>query len=131
MYQSMMTFIYIEDLEEASYFFEKVLDCEAIYEPSWAKVYKVSSNAYIGVVDESKGSVKTKYKGGTLISLTVESISPYYEKIKAYGVKDLSEIKSFEEIGVRSFFFKGPGGYDFEIQMFVKSEIKKLFTKKD
>lgn len=127
----MMTFIYIEQLEEASYFFEKVLQCEAVYQPSWAKVYRVSSNAYIGIVDQSKGSVKEKYKGGTLISLTVDSIAPYYETIKAYGVDGLSDIRVFEEIGVKSFFFKGPGGYDFEIQMFTKPEIKELFTTKD
>jgi len=127
----MMTFIYIEDLEEASYFFEKVLQCEVVYQPSWAKVYRVSSNAYIGIVDESKGSVKEKYKGGTLISLTVESLIPYYDRLKAYGVNDLSEIKIFEEIGVKSFFFKGPGSYDFEIQMFTKPEIKSLFTTKE
>jgi len=127
MYESMMTFIYIDNLEEASFFFEKVLKCEAVYQPSWATVYKVSSNAYIGIVDQSKGSVKTKYKGGTLISLTVDSIAPYYEKIKSYGVKELSEIQNFDEIGVQSFFFKGPGDYDFEIQMFVKPEIKELF----
>ena len=131
MYQSMMTFLYIKDLEDASYFFEEVLGCDAVYEPSWATVYKVSTNAYIGIVDQSKGSVKTKYQGGTLISLTVDSITPYYEKIEAYGVKELSEIKNFDEIGVRSFFFKGPGDYDFEIQMFVKDEIKRLFNKED
>ena len=131
MYESMMTFLYIEDIEKASTFFEEVLQCEAIFKPSWATVYKVSSNAYLGVVAQEKGSVDTKYKGGTLISLTVDSVKPYYERLKAYGVDALSEIKVFEDIGVKSFFFKGPGGYDFEVQMFTKPDIKKLFNSKD
>lgn len=131
MYQSMMTFLYIDDIEEASIFFEETLGLKVVYKPSWATVYCVSSNAYLGIVDRLKGSVKTEYKGGTLISLTVDVLEPYYKRVKNYGVKDLSEIKNFEEIGVRSFFFKGPGNYDFEIQMFTKSEIKELFNSKD
>lgn len=127
MYQSMMTFIYVSDIKVAVDFMEKALKLEAVYEPSWAKVYKVSNKGFLGLVDQNKGSVKTKYQGGTLISLTVDSIDDYYDSIKAYGVESLSEIKVFEDIGVRSFFFKGPGGYDFEIQMFTNEAIKKLF----
>lgn len=127
MYNSMMTFIYIKDIHEASVFFEEVLKCQEVYKPSWATVYKISSNAYLGIVDQDKGSVQTKYKGGTLISLTVDSIESYYDRLKEYGVHELSEIKVFEDIGVKSFFFKGPSGYDFEIQMFTDPEIKKLF----
>jgi len=127
MYESMMTFLYIEDTKKASEFFEEVLKLKAVFKPSWATVYQVSTNAYLGVVDREKGSVDTQYKGGTLISLTVDSVEPYYNRLKTYGLDELSEIKDFEDIGVRSFFFKGPGGYDFEIQMFTNPEIKKLF----
>lgn len=123
----MMTFIYVNDMVAAVDFMEKALKLEAVYEPSWAKVYKASNKGFLGLVDQSKGSVKTKYHGGTLISLTVDSIDDYYDSIMSYGVESLSEIKVFEDIGVRSFFFKGPGGYDFEIQMFTDEAIKNLF----
>lgn len=129
MYQSMMTFLYVHDMEKAVDFVENALECHAVFEPSWAKVYQVANGAYLGIVDQSEGSVKESYQGGTLVSLTVESVDSYYERIKAYGVHELSDIKTFEDIGVRSFFFKGPEGYDFEIQSFIKDDVKNLFTK--
>ena len=123
----MMTFIYLDQVEEAKLFFEDCLRLEPVFEPTWARVYKVSKGGFLGIVDKKKGSLSRAYQGGSLVSLTVEKISEYYERVQAYGVDDLSEIKTFEDIGVQSFFFKGPGGYDFEIQMFTNEAIKKIF----
>ncbi len=123
----MMTFLYVDDVKEVSKFMEEALGCEAVFEPSWAKVFKASEGGFIGIVDQSEGSVKSRYNGGTLISLTVENVDEHYDRIKKYGVEALTEIKTFDDIGVRSFFFKGPENYDFEIQMFTKPEIRRLF----
>ena len=123
----MMTFIYLDQVEETKLFFEDCLRLEPVFEPTWARVYKVSKGGFLGIVDKKKGSLSKTYQGGTLVSLTVDKVSEYYERIKAYGVENLSEIKTFEDIGVESFFFNGPGGYDFEIQMFTKDAIRKLF----
>jgi predicted enzyme related to lactoylglutathione lyase len=127
MFTSMMTFIYVDNIKRAEVFFETCLGLELIFKPSWANVYKVSASGFLGLVEKSKGSISKNYLGGTLISLTVENVDLYYERIKAFGVNDLSEIKTFDDIGVKSFFFKGPGDYDFEIQMFTREEIRKLF----
>lgn len=122
-----MTFMYLDQVEEAKCFFEDCLRLELVFEPTWARVYRVSQGSFLGIVDKKKGSLSQNYQGGTLVSLTVDKVHDYYERIKAYGVEELSEIKTFEDIGVASFFFKGPGGYDFEIQMFTKDTIRKLF----
>lgn len=127
MYNSMMTFIYVQDLNETLEFIEQGLGLEAVFQPSWAKVYQVAQGGFLGVVDQSKGSNNHAYTGGSLISLTVDQVDDYYDRIRAFGVEGLTDIKVFEDIGVRSFFFKGPGGYDFEIQMFTKAEVRALF----
>ena len=125
---SQITFQYYEDLEKATEFFERVLNLEKVYDPEWAMVYKVAEKAYIGAVDANLGSIESKVRGGTLVSLTVKDIMPFYESIKGETlVTDVSEIKIFDDIGVKSFFFKGPDGYEFEIQEFTNPEIERLF----
>lgn len=125
---SQITFQYYDNLEKASDFFEKVLKLEKVYDPEWAVVYKVAEKAYIGAVDAKLGSIESQVRGGTLVSLTVKDVMPYYESIKEETlVTDVSDIKIFDDIGVKSFFFKGPDGYEFEIQEFTNPEIERLF----
>ncbi|HAS73726.1 MAG TPA: hypothetical protein DCS67_06240 [Clostridiales bacterium UBA8960] len=120
-YLSQMTFMYFDQLEAVKPFFEDVLNLEKVFEPEWAVVYKVCSGAYLGAVDASRGSIDPGVRGGTLISLTVDDVMSHYDRIASSSlITQLTEIKEFEDIGVKSFFFKGPQGYDFEIQTFTK-----------
>mgnify|MGYP001179669644 CR=1 FL=1 len=127
-FTSQVTFMYFDDMEKATRFFEEILKLEKVYNPEWAAVYRVAEKAYIGAVDASRGSIESKIRGGTLVSLTVDDVMSSYELLKDEELlTNVSEIREFEDIGVRSFFFKGPNGYDFEIQQFTVSDIEKLF----
>lgn len=118
-YTSQITFLYFDDLLEGKQFFEQTLGLKVVYEPEWAAVYEVTKGAYLGAVDAKRGSIASEVRGGTLVSLTVDDVMPYYEKVsKSKAVTNVSEIKVFEDIGIKSFFFKGPMNYDFEIQQF-------------
>jgi predicted enzyme related to lactoylglutathione lyase len=123
---SQITFLYYNDYDKGCHFLEHILGLEPVFDPGWAKVYKSAAGAFIGAVKASDGSIDSTKKGGTLISLTVDDVDKYYEGYKG-KVDSLSEIKHFDDIGLRSFFFKDPEGYDFEIQEFLKSELKELF----
>lgn len=123
---SQITFLYYKDYEQGCHFLEHILDLEPVFDPGWAKVFKSSKGAFIGAVKASDGSIESSRKGGTLISLTVDNILDYYEDFKS-KLDNVSEIKHFDDIGLRSFFFKDHEGYDFEIQEFLKPELKELF----
>jgi len=123
---SQITFLYFKDYEKGCQFLENILALEPVFDPGWAKVFQTTGKSFIGAVKASDGSINSANKGGTLISLTVDDVTLYYESFKG-KVADLSEIKYFEDIGLRSFFFKGPEGYDFEIQEFLKEDLKELF----
>jgi predicted enzyme related to lactoylglutathione lyase len=127
-YLSQITFMYFDDLKEAKVFFEQILKLKKVFEPEWATVYRVADKAFIGAVDASRGSIESSIRGGSLISMTVDDVIPYYERLKSEAsLSEISDIKRFDDIGVKSFFFKGPNGYDFEIQQFTNPEIKKMF----
>lgn len=127
-YQSQMTFLYYDDFERGKYFLEEVLLLEPVYTPDWAVVYRASEGAYIGAVDAKRGSVDSKVRGGFLVSLTVDDVVPHHKRLEGNPlISTLTPIKTFEDIGIKSFFFKGPEGYDFEIQQFASPEYD--FTK--
>jgi len=124
---SQITFLYFNDYNKGCSFLEDILELETAFDPGWAKVYRTVGDSYLGAVKAKEGSIDGSKKGGVLISLTVEDVPKYYERFKTLDLEDLSEIKHFDDIGLRSFFFKGPEGYDFEIQEFLKPELKEIF----
>lgn len=122
---SQITFLYFNDYKAGCDFLENILDLKPAYDPGWAKVFSTTSSAYIGAVNQNSGSIEGQVKGGTLISLTVKNVDELHEKYKS--IIDVSEIKFFDDIGLKSFFFKGPEGYDFEIQEFTNEDLRQLF----
>lgn len=124
---SQITFLYFNNYEDSCRFFDEILELEKVYSPQWACVWKTSEKSFIGAVKAEKGSIESNKRGGVLISLTVENTEEIYEKLKKYELDSLSDIKYFEDIKVKSFFFKGPEGYDFEIQEFTSCELKEIF----
>ena len=124
---SQITFLYFDKLDEARSFFEDILGLEKVYDPEWACVWRIGNDAFLGGVDVEQGSIQVKHRDGVLVSLTVKNIDEVFEKLGAYNLKDMTEIKFFEDIQLKSFLFTGPEGYKFEIQQFMSEELSKLF----
>ena len=126
-FSSNITFLYYSKFEEGCTFIEKVLDLELVMDQGFAKVYRINKTSFLGAVKKSDGSINGDYKGGTLVSLNTSNVVEEYHRVKELGVKDLTEIKLFEEIPLRSFFFKDDEFHDFEIQEFIDKEDKLIF----
>ena len=124
---SQITFLYFDKLDEARVFFDDILELEIAYDPEWACVWRIGNDSFIGGVDAKQGSIDVKHRDGVLISLTVKNIHEVYEKLKTYNLKDMTEIKFFDDIKLNSFLFTGPEGYKFEIQQFMSEELSELF----
>lgn len=124
---SQITFMFFEDFNNACKFFNDVLGLEEILDQGWVRVWRTSQTAYVGATDIKSGSITVKERGGTLISLTVNDVFGWYDRLKPFKLKEMTAVKVLEDIGLRSFFFKGPEGYDFEIQEFMNPDLKKLF----
>ena len=124
---SQITFLYFSDLDEAKDFFSQVLELELVSDQGWACIWRAGEKAFVGGVDANRGSLEVKQRGGVLVSLTVDSVDEWYQRLQKHDLAALTEIKHFTDIGLRSFFFKGPDGYDFEIQEFTQPEMKIKF----
>lgn len=125
---SNITFLYFDNLEAAKPFFEEVLGLEKAYDPGWACVYRLRDKAFLGAVDNSNGSIRVTSRDSVLISLTVSNIEEVHESLKDSSfVQGLSEIKQVKDMALKSFFFKGPEGYNFEVEQFTSGELSQLF----
>ena len=52
---SQISFLYYRDLAKAVKFYEDIFDFELVVDQNWAKIYKTTAGAHIGLVDEKRG----------------------------------------------------------------------------
>jgi len=124
---SQITFLYYKDFKEAKNFFENILCLKILDDQGDAIIYRIAKGAFIGIVDEKKGHCKAQDINAVLITLVTDNVQDCYEHLLSYGVKMETPIQKPENFPVECFFFKGPGGYEFEIQRFLKPETCEKF----
>ena len=122
-FNSQISFLYYKDVKRASEFYEKIFNFELSVDQGWAKIYKVVDGAFLGLVDEKRGHFNWQKDKTVMITLVTEKkgeVDEWYEKLKDYNVKFLSEPKNIDEINIRCFIFEDPEGYVIEIQHFLE-----------
>ncbi|MGI6789873.1 VOC family protein [Aminivibrio sp.] len=125
---SQITFLYFKDLAEAAFFFEDILKLELVDDQGAAKIYRLCGNAFIGIVDEKEGHCRAQEKNAVLITIVAEKVQEWYDYLVSRGVRMETPVQRPESFPVECFFFKGPGGYEFEIQRFLKEETARQFS---
>jgi hypothetical protein len=118
-YSSAITFLYYEDFSYGINFIENVLQLELVMDQGFARVYKVNQKAFLGIVQKRDNDVVS---GSTLFSLSTRNVETEYERVQQLEVYNLTEIKYFESIPLKSFFFDDVEGHKFEIQQFLNEE---------
>ena len=125
---SQITFLYFKDLDAAVPFFEDILQLELVENQGWARIYRVSEGAFIGAVDESRGSLKAQDNNAVLITLVIDDVDGWYHRLRgAKGLRVIKEPAVMADIQIKGFFVEGPGGYHFEFQEFMRPEDRSIF----
>jgi lactoylglutathione lyase len=125
--QSQITFLYYEELEPIAAFYENVLGFALVEDQQWAKIYRLGGNAYLGIVNGSRGFHRPQETNAVLVTLVVDDVPEWYAYLQERGVEMLSKLQHKQDIQVRCFFFRDPGGYTFEVQQFLKPELVEVF----
>jgi hypothetical protein len=124
---SQITFLYFEELKEPALFFEDTLGLEKVDDQGFAKIYRISDGAFLGIVDASQGYCKAAAEQNTLITLVSDDVHQWYEHLISQGVRVDAPPKFHARAKVECFFFQGPGGYAFEVQRFLNPDVSKYF----
>lgn len=127
---SQITFLYYQDLATAQQFYENVLGLELVEDQGWAKIYRVNGTAFVGLVDEAHGSLKTQPENAVMITFVVDDVPGWYDYLREQGVKIRQEYGRSSTIQIEYFFAEDPGGYVLEFERFLKPELTAVFNLK-
>ena len=108
------TFFYYKDVDTAAKFYGNILGFELAMDLDWVKTFKISSNVYLGLVNEKKGYHRSSVDKPVMITLAVEDIEGCYKTLISKNVVPLSELKTHHELGFRLFLIEDPEGYILE-----------------
>jgi len=112
----LITFLYYKDLAAAMRFYEDILGFSVTIDQGWCKIYGISSDGYVGLVDESRGMHKANPIKPVQICMRVPDVDAWHAYLKECGVDGLTAPKSSEALKIRAFVCYDPEGYQIEIQ---------------
>lgn len=121
-----ITFFYYDDLAPIATFYQEVLGLELVLDQGVAKIYRLGTQSYFGIVDGQRGHLKAQSRSAVLLTLVDEDVSGWHQRLTALGVPGLSPI--LRGTYCEHFFFEDPAGYAIEIQRFHDPAVAGLFT---
>jgi len=122
-----ITFFYYDELKAPTEFYEHTLGFQLVDDQQWAKIYRIHGNAYLGVVDSSRGFHRSQDSSAVLLTLVVRDVDAWHGRLISRGVRILRKIETHDDIQVRCFFAEDPGGYAIEVQTFLNPTVAEAF----
>jgi predicted enzyme related to lactoylglutathione lyase len=114
--QLAITFLYYRDLPAAMRFYENVLGLTLAIDQGWSKIYRITDNGYVGLVDETRGSHRAHPVKPVQLCIRVEDVDAWYAWVATQGVEGLRGPKISTELKIKVFVFNDPEGYQIEVQ---------------
>jgi len=111
-----ITWLYYRDLPRAMKFYEEVMGFKMTVDQGWSKIYRVSKDGYLGLVDGAKGHHKANNIKPVIFCLNVNDVEAWYKKVIKAGVVIEEKPQESQRLKVRVFMFKDPEGYVVEMQ---------------
>ena len=88
--EKLITFLYYKDLPKAMRFYEDVLGFKVAIDQGWCKIYGVSADGYVGLVDETRGMHKAHPVKPVQICMRVPDVDAWHAYLKGLGVEGLT-----------------------------------------
>lgn len=114
--EMLITFLYYKDLAAAMRFYEDVLGWPLAIDQGWSKIYAVTANGYVGLVDEARGSHRAHPVKPVQVCLRVEDVDAWVRWITSQGIAITKGPRDVPDLKIRAFVFNDPEGYQIEIQ---------------
>ena len=113
-FDSQIVFIYVEDLERSAKFYGETLELPLSLDQGGCRVYQTAEKSHIGICTHRKPEARD----GAIITLVVDDVDGWFEKLKSRNVDLQSRPVFNEKYLIYHFFFHDPDGYLLEIQRF-------------
>ncbi len=120
-----ITFFYYDDILKIVPFYEDVLGFELVLDQGLARIYRIGTHSYFGIVDGNRGHLRHQPRSAVLLTIVADDVPGWHARLQARNVAKLSELQRGTYCD--HFFFEDPAGYAIEIQRFHNPDIAKLF----
>lgn len=117
--EGLITFTYHDYIEKSAEFYNDVLGLELVMDRNWVKIFKVGKDSHIGLVDSEKGYLKPQEEKSVMLSIMVQDIQKWYEKLEEKGAKTNHPPQKSADIDMMGFLTWDPSGYVIEILEFL------------
>ncbi len=114
-----LTFFYYDDLPKAVAFYEQVMGLSLIVDQGFCKIYEITPQSYIGLVDAEHGTHKPSPAKPVILSFVTPEVDGWYAHLQKCGVPMLHPLGTSDRIGVRGFMALDPEGYTLEFEWFM------------
>lgn len=114
-----VTFLYYASLKAPARFYGETLGLEMTLDLGWARIYRVSEGASVGIVGEGRGfHPPGKGDEAVMVSIVTPDVAAWFARMRAADVPietplqpEAGEAADEGAAPVRSFLVRDPGGY--------------------
>ncbi len=127
--QSSITWFYYDDFTLATAFYGETLGLQPVLDQGWARVFRIARDAFVGLVDAQagKGTCRSQPASAVLLTLVVDDLQGWFDKLTAAGVRLDSGITKVADLEIETLFLTDPGGYRLEFQRFLHEAAREMF----
>jgi catechol 2,3-dioxygenase-like lactoylglutathione lyase family enzyme len=117
--ESSITFFYTHDLDISIQFYEEVLGLELWLDQGSCRIYRVSSDGYVGLCQSSGTKTPlTDKQSNVIFTLVTQQVDEWFDYLQQRGVVLEKPPTLNEKYNIYHGFLRDPNGYLIEIQRF-------------
>lgn len=110
-----VTFLYTDDLETASVFYEETLGLELVLDQGPCRLFRIGPDSFVGICNRND---RPRGTDGVVVTFVVDSVDTWCAHLTEKGVAIERPAEYSETYKVYSAFFRDPAGYLLEVQEF-------------
>jgi catechol 2,3-dioxygenase-like lactoylglutathione lyase family enzyme len=111
-----VTFLYTKDLQATAQFYEEVLGLSLVLDQGSCRIYRVSSDGFLGICQGDSAPEKPE---SIIITLATRDVDEWYDYLSRHGVEFEKPPSHNPTYNIYHCFLRDPSGYLLEIQQFL------------
>ena len=111
-------FLYYKDLDRATDFYQRVLGLELMADYQMAKVFRISGDSYVILVDAAKGMHTADEPKSVALALLTNQLDGWYAYLRARGIQPRHDFSPTPGRPHDGFVIEDPEGYLLEFERF-------------
>ena len=115
MNDALVVFIYVDDLDRSTAFYEGALELPLVLEQAHCRIYRVSPGGFVGIC---RSGDRPTTPEGVIVTLVRDDVDEFCARLVEHGIALEQPPAPNERFAIYHAFLRDPDGYLVEIQRF-------------